>query len=280
MLFRRYIPGPVLRDFVQDFWLYNNYGGEHQRERILPSATFELVINLRDDELRIYDPVRTNEYRRFAGTLISGPYAGCFVSDTAEEASVMGVHFKPGGAFPFLGLPAQELADNHVDLKSLWGRRANELRERLCAAGSTADRFQLLENCLVAKMCDQAAAHRAVNATMRLLGNSEQIRVRDVAERVGLSQRRLIDLFAARVGLTPKLFSRVRRFQCAVTLADQTESAEWVQIALESGYFDQSHMINDFVELCGFTPAEYSRRQDELRRRRVHVKRNHLPLIV
>lgn len=280
MLFRRYIPGPRLRDFVQDFWLYDNCGGEHQRERILPSATFELVINLRDDEIRIYDPAHLNNYRRFAGALISGPYAGSFVSDTTEEVSFIGVHFKPGGAFPFLGLPAQELADNHVDLKSLWGRRANELRERTCAAGSAAERFRLLENCLLAKMCDQAAAHRAVNATMRLLGNSEQIRVRDVAERVGLSQRRLIDLFAAQVGLTPKLFSRVRRFQRALTLADQTESAEWVQIALESGYFDQSHMINDFVELCGFTPAEYSRRQDELRRRSVHVKRNHLPLIV
>jgi AraC-like DNA-binding protein len=278
VLFRRYIPGPLLRDFVQEFWIYENYGGEHQRERILPSATFELVINVRDDEIRIYDPVSTSEYRRFAGALISGPYAGSFVSDMAEEVSFVGVHFRPGGAFPFLGLPAQELADNHVDLECLWGQLASELRERVCAAGSAADRFQLLENCLLARMCDQPAAHRAVDAAIRLLGTSEQIRVRDVAERVGLSQRRLIKLFAAQVGLTPKLFSRVRRFQRALALVHETGSAEWVQIALGSGYFDQAHMINDFVEFCGFTPAEYSRRQEQFRRVGVHVKPNHLPL--
>src|SRR6266508_347324 len=74
---------------------------------------------------------------RSDGTLFrssrSGTHSGPFVIDPRELVSVIGVRFRPGGAFPFLGTPASELADAHVDLEALWGTSAIELRERLCA---------------------------------------------------------------------------------------------------------------------------------------------------
>jgi Domain of unknown function (DUF6597) len=98
MLFHRYVPGEPLNLFVADFWLYENYTTDlHAKERILPSGTIEMVFNLHADELRIYDPVHHDRYQRYSGALVSGPYQRCFVTDTAEENSVMGVHFKPAG---------------------------------------------------------------------------------------------------------------------------------------------------------------------------------------
>jgi len=105
MLFRSYVPATPLSTFVEDFWFYDDYRPRHLRERILPSGTVELVINLRDDELRIYDRVRPDVCERFSGAVVSGTYDRFFVIDTAEEASLLGVHFRPGGAFPFLGCP-------------------------------------------------------------------------------------------------------------------------------------------------------------------------------
>src|SRR4051812_7316272 len=67
MQFHSYVPGSPLREFVDDFWLYEDYAGEHLRERILPSGTFEVVFNLREDELRIYGPSDPAACRRFAG---------------------------------------------------------------------------------------------------------------------------------------------------------------------------------------------------------------------
>jgi hypothetical protein len=118
MRFRSYTPRAPLCEFVEDFRLYENYAGEHLRERILPSGTFELVFNLRDNELRIYGLSQGDRCRRFTGGLVSGLYAGSFMTDTAEEASIMGVHFKPGGAFALLRLPAGEFANTIIDL---WG---------------------------------------------------------------------------------------------------------------------------------------------------------------
>jgi hypothetical protein len=133
MLYRACSPASPLSDFIEDVRLYDDYEPTHLTERILPSGTIELVINLRDDELRIYDRVGTGVCERFSGAIVSGTYNRFFVIDTAEEASLLGVHFRPGGAFPFFDLPVSELVDTHVDLETLWGRSARELRDRLRA---------------------------------------------------------------------------------------------------------------------------------------------------
>ena len=127
-------------------------------ERILPTGTFELVFNLRGNELRIYD--KDNAPRAcFSGALVAGPYGSFFVTDAAEEACVMGAHFKPGGAFLFLAPTAGELADAHFDLEHIWGSRAEELRERLAEAVSSAERFSLLEEALLGRLALDRKRH-------------------------------------------------------------------------------------------------------------------------
>jgi len=108
MLFRSFKPAPALSNFIENFWLYEGYESPHFKERIFPTGTFELVFNLRDDELRIYKAAQLNQCERLSGAIVSGPYNGFFLTDAAEEVSVMGVHFKPGGAYPFLGVREAE----------------------------------------------------------------------------------------------------------------------------------------------------------------------------
>jgi len=279
MLHLSYVPISPLLDFVEDFWLYDGYTQPHFKERILPSGTFELVINLRDDELRIYDAAQPERCNRFSGALVSGTYGGFFVIDTAEEVSIMGVHFRPGGAFPFLGLPAGELADTHVNLETLWGRSAVELRERLCDAATPAEKFRLLEEALVAHLFRPLEHHYAVPTALDAFRQTnDSAMVRDVARRIGLSQRRFIQVFTEEIGLTPKLFSRVQRFQRAMALVRQTTAPDWARLAVNCGYFDQSHLIRDFLMFSGHSPMNYLRRQNHLHQQGVHIKRNHLPL--
>jgi hypothetical protein len=85
--------------------------------------------------------------RAFLVAIVSGAQGGGLTP--AKETSIMGIHFKPGGAFPFLGLPASELSDTHVDLETLWGSSARRLRQRLCEARTSVERFQLLQETLL-----------------------------------------------------------------------------------------------------------------------------------
>src|SRR5688572_23648198 len=141
-IFNLYKPKPPLSKFVDSFWLYEGHDREHKIERILPTGTLELAINLRRNELRFYDIENPQNWSRWSGAIVSGATGRGFVP--AVEPFIIGVHFKPGGAFPFLGLPVGDLADTHVDLETLWGNSGGRLRERLCEAGTSAERFQLV----------------------------------------------------------------------------------------------------------------------------------------
>jgi AraC-like DNA-binding protein len=188
---------------------------------------------------------------------------------------IIGVHFKPGGAFPFLGLPAGDLADTHVDLETLWGPSASRLRERLCEARSSAERFQLLQEALLSRLDRGVEQHYAVSAALEIFGkNKAGPIVREAAKYIGLSQRRFIQVFKAEVGMTPKLFRRIQRFQQTRTFIQQNPSLNWADLALEFGYFDQSHLIREFLEFSGLSPTDYLNRHKSFLER--YVRRSSL----
>lgn len=278
MLFRSYRPVPPLSSFVEHFWLYDGYSPEHVHERIFPTGSFELVFNLRDDELRIYESSESVFRTRYSGALVSGTYNGFFVTDRTEGASVMGVHFLPGGAFPFLGFSAYELENTHMDLATIWGSDAEEIRERLAIAPSFGHRFRLLENALLSRLRRPLEHHPAVSLALNGFSENSHTVVRKLAREAGVSDRRFIDVFRSEVGLNPKLFHRVQRFQRILSKVHRFREPEWEQLALENGYFDQSHLIRDFLAFSGFSPADYLQRLKELQTKGLHVKLNHLPV--
>jgi AraC-like DNA-binding protein len=271
MFFQKYKPAWPLSDFVDVFWLYECYDVPHERERLMPDGTLELVINLREDRIRIYDPLDSSRFETIPGCVLSGPRSEFFVIDTEGTMSTMGVHFKPGGAFPFFKVPPLELSNQSVALECLWGAASAWLREQLLGAPTPAEKFLVLERCLLEQLTKPLEKHPAVSfAIGEFFGRRQSPPVSYVAERVGFSQRRFIQLFGDEVGLTPKLFCRVRRFQSVIQSVHGHDRINWTDIALDCGYYDQAHFIHDFQSFAGITPSEY------LSRRTPHV--NHVPM--
>ncbi len=277
MLYLTHVPEPPLSDFVDYFWLVEGEQHPPRKGWIAPSGTVEFVVNLREDEIRVHEPARPERSNRFSGAVVSGTYSSAFLVAPTQRQTMFGVHFKPGGAYPVLGALASELADRHVNAAELWGRSAIELRERLYDAATAAERFQVADTFLRDRLRLGIARHPAVTAALTLFGPAGiGMSVRDVARDVGFSQRHIIQLFTAQVGLKPKLFCRLLRFQLARRFVEQrTESShlnnghpgrtlsdfDWAQLAVECGYFDQSHLIRDFQIFSGFTPAGFLRQK-------------------
>ena len=266
-------PGPPLNEFVDHFWLIEN-GQAPRLEKILPSGTIELVVNLKHNEIHIYDADQPDRIRRFDGAVFSGTYSRSFVCNASQHEAMLGVHFRPGGAFPFLGTEASELTNTHANLSDLWGRSALELRERLCTASTSQKIFQIMEDALRERL----RYHSTTDPQMKIALNMFAMRnvgVRDVSQELGFSQRRFIQVFNSHVGLTPKVFCRIQRFQRARVLAEKFEMPHWAQLAVTCGYFDQSHLIKDFHEFAGSTPKIYSQQQHH---KDARLKDNHVPL--
>ncbi|MGA2371413.1 MAG: DUF6597 domain-containing transcriptional factor [Candidatus Korobacteraceae bacterium] len=271
MIFLRRKPLPPLSEFVDVFWLYEGYEVPHEKERLLPDGSVELVVNLREDRIRVYDSHDPERPHTIPGCVVSGPRSEFFVIDTESEAMTVGVHFKPGGAFPFFKAPPAELSNQSIALECLWGTASARLRERLLAAASPHEKLGVLERCLLEQLVKPLERHPAVAFALdRFLGRSQPPSVAQVVEQVGFSQRRFIQLFSDAVGLTPKLFSRVSRFQNVVQSAHAQSDINWATVALDCGYYDQAHFTHDFQSFAGITPSEY------LDRRTAHV--NHVPM--
>jgi AraC-like DNA-binding protein len=244
MTAHRYVPRPPLSDLVDLFWAYDAYGEGRARERVLPSGTCELVIDLSEAN---------------GAPIVCGAHSEAFVIDVATRPALLGVHFKPGGAYPFLGMPASELHNTRVAGDAVWGRLAYELRERVLEAPTPAARFRVLERCLLDRLAAAARRHPAVAYAVRAITDAPARPIVAVTSRIGLSARRFIELFADEVGLTPKLYSRVRRFHGVLGGIWGVADVDWADVAARHGYYDQAHLIHDFRAFTGLTPGAYLR---------------------
>lgn len=271
MNLRYHVPAPPLDRFVALLWLAEGPVPAHARERVLPTGTTELVISLREGTQRVFDGHDNARYESHGGAVVSGAQTEYFLIDTAQQAAVIGVHFHPGGAFPFFGPPAGELSGQHVALDALWGARAAELRERLIEAPTVREKFRILEETLLARARRPLERHPAVAFALdRFERVPHAHSIASVAKRAGLSQRRFIARFRDEVGLAPKRYCRVVRFQEAIRQANNGRRVEWAHVAQACGYYDQAHLIADFRAFCGLRPTEYAEQRGE------HL--NHVPL--
>lgn len=267
-----HLPAWPLSDFVALLWLYEGYQQPHKKERLLPDGSMELVINLKEDRIRLYDPHDTDRFQTLRGPLLVGAHSEYFVIDTAEQHTVAGVHFKPGGAFPFLGLPARQFHNVRMPLNDLWGRLADELRSRVLEAATPQARFSVMEQVLLARAAGRFDRHPAVAFALREFRSVPHTRtIAEVTAQIGLSAKRFIEVFSGEVGLTPKLFCRVRRFQRVLRRIGKGRAVEWAAVAADGGYFDQAHFIRDFRAFSGINPSTYVAQRTE------HL--NHVPLL-
>jgi AraC-like DNA-binding protein len=184
------------------------------------------------------------------------------VVDTAAIPPIIGVVFRPGGAWGVFDAPADDFLNRIVSLEDVWGPQAAELWNRLLEAGTAERQFRVLENSLLSAMGrsrkDGLALHPAVASALRELRRVPHIqRVIDLARESGLSRRRFSQLFSEQVGTTPKLFCRLQRFLEIVKRTQDGGEIDWADVALDGGYFDQAHMAHEFQEFSGLSPSHY-----------------------
>lgn len=257
MIYHTYLPRSPLSQFVAFLWFREGYNLPKAQSRLLPIGSMELVINLRSDAIPLFDPHTRARCGSTRGSRICGVHSSGFIIDNDSNVSFMGVHFKAGGGAPFFALSAKELHNQIISLDELWNRRAGELRDRLLEVPTLETRFLVLEHFLLTVMAQPPKRHPVVDFALREFGRSPAPTVGAVTDQIGLCARHFSQLFRDQVGLTPKLFCRVQRLRQVLYLLAGKEHADWIDIALTCGYFDQAHFIHDFRTFAGCTPTDY-----------------------
>jgi AraC-like DNA-binding protein len=273
----RYRPKPPLTALVECLWYWQGAPGPHLQERLLPQGQAAMILNLRDQPIAIYED--HGGARHYGTAVLSGARSNCFTIDCNQQEHVVGVQFAPGGASPFFRMPISELEDASFDMADLWGAEAGWVRERILAAPTPRAMLEVLATCLEERLGTYTRAgfghtvrlHPAVVYMARELDICDGPgRVQTVTGKIGMSQRRVAQLFHEQVGVSPKTFHRVRRFQHTLARLRGVQHVNWADLAAECGYYDQAHLSHDFRHIADMTPSAYLAAATE------HL--NHVPL--
>ena len=155
-----------------------------------------------------------------------------------------------------------------VPIEALWGRAARRLEEAVAEACDAAARVRLAEAFLLGCLDNGPPRDAAVEAAVgQILRERGQVRLAALGAAAGLSERQLERRFRTAVGLGPKALSRLVRFQEVLRRVGGGEGPPLVQVALDCGYFDQSHLVRYFRELAGVAPTQYLGAESDLARR-------------
>lgn len=261
-------PHPQLAGLIKTAWFSapaQSSGSRMQsREHVMPTGLMHLVFRLDGPAVRIFKDTADTTGVQLGHALVGGARAGFYAKDVAEPVHAIGMQLLPGAAQALLGLPADELAGQHVRLEDVWGGSAALMREQVLAATTPQDKLRTFEALLLRRLnaAPQRAAQPALNlAIQRALAQlATGMRVEEAVAHSGYSHRQFIRLFSQAVGLPPKLYCRVQRFQKALQLMQPAPCASPLSLALvamDAGYSDQPHFNREFREFSGLTPEQY-----------------------
>jgi AraC-like DNA-binding protein len=253
---RIHTPAFPLSQHVEFMWRATNSEALPSRRRVYPNGAMALVIHLKKPTLSYYFDDAAQTIRV---PLLAGPYSRSFYIDPSESTAVIGVLFRPGSASMFFPVAAHELHNLDIALSDFNPGEADRLLNEVCSARGELAQFLLLERYLSRKLNTAAAIHPAVSYAIEQLSRDDGGRIRQLQLATGLSHTRFIQLFHEYVGLTPKLFFRVRRFKTLLDRIEKGIPVNWSEAATDGGYFDQAHLIRDFRAFAGLTPLEYTR---------------------
>jgi AraC-like DNA-binding protein len=267
LLYLEHIPGSPLRSFVRMLWYARAPQVSHSRERVLPTGNTQVIINLAREFL--LDCPEGLPERHSPPAAIVGARSIYEIVDTADMADLIGIVFEAGG-FPAFASDAADLFSNRiVDLEDVWGLQVRTLRDRLREIPSPQARLE----CFEAFLCRSFKArlteprpirHCAVTFALKRFAHAPSVAtVRDVARGTGWSERRFSQVFREQIGLTPKVWCRLQRFQRAVQQLHAGADVPWSELALNCGFYDQSHFANEFRAFSGVDITTYSARRTQ-----------------
>lgn len=262
MIFRAHIPGHPLNRFVEMFVYFERAEHGHTVDRYLPNGDTELLIDFHDTPQFIYDNDTLKEIQACHHVWASGLRTEPITIPSGNGAAMMVVSFRKGMAYPFFPFPMNEISDAVVDADLVWGIEFGLLRERLLETRDIDLRFEIVEQFLLKTFRSRFVANECVAFAineMRL--RPDALSIAAMNQKIGYSQKHFSSMFVKHVGITPKAYLKIMRFQKAVGEIEKGPDIDWAKLALDCGFYDQSHFINDFKHFSGFTPEDYASRK-------------------
>lgn len=263
MAYLRRVPPAPLNTYIDDLYTIEG-AAPHTRFKVFPMPSLHLMVNL-----GVPFVVRATENSAALATYTEswgiGLWSRSYVVEWAREVRFYGIHFKPGGAYPFLQMPLSKLHNEIVPLDAIWGSFAAEIRERLYDAPTAKAGLALFERLLLMRLCEAPHSLRMVQGAITEIERQHgTLSIRGLSEYIGASQSHLDTQFKRIVGISPKELARFYRFAQVLRAVNPTQSVDWTWLAHQACFYDQAHFNHEFSAFTGYSPTDYLQQRRRL----------------
>ena len=253
------LPVPVLRPFVTRYAGFRATGVPDSLHFGLPSSEVDLIISL-GPPIDVAQMPNPGQAPGVYNALVTGLQNRPAIVRQRDEVFGLHVFVKPLGVQAILGVPSVELASSVVNVSEIWGPRSLDLAEKVRGARTWQQRFAILDHLLVSRLRPVDVPAEISWAWQRLAHLHGAVPVEKLADDTGYSRRHFSERFRDAVGVPPKAYARVLRFERACRLiADKRASL--THVALGCGYYDQAHLTREWCSLAGCSPGEWIKRE-------------------
>jgi AraC-like DNA-binding protein len=254
MVYLQQVPSPALRSWVHSLWYCNAPKMPRGRERVLPNGCVQIILNLSREYLTDCGEDGTAHERHSRGIVV-GVRDRYQIVDTADMEETAGVVIRPGGFTGLFRERADLLFQRVIALEDIWHEPL--LFEYLAEALTPLQKLTCLDKLLAGLVGKRSLRSEITDHALYLL-RVKHLSIAECARSIGVSERRLSQVFREEVGVSPKLWARIHRFQTVTRALHAGVNIPWVELALDCGYYDQSHFANDFRAFSGLDASAYS----------------------
>ncbi len=257
MIFETHILEKPLVDYIETIFYYKDFKSDHSIERLVPTGHVFIVFELDGFEYHTYDRKTLEPNGSYKNVWISGMHKDYLSISTHQDSEMLVIQFKANGAYPFFNTPINQFNNKVIDAQDFFGNEVLELRQQILNGKNASEKFKSVEKWLKLKFDIDKTANAELLEVLTQLNSKLISESSKIIASYPNSQKHLINQFKTYFGLTPKVFSRIFRFNKVLKNIQNEEDLVWSQIAYEFGYSDQSHFIKEFKEFSGFNPQEF-----------------------
>jgi AraC-like DNA-binding protein len=254
-----FLPDPSLAHLIKCVWNYEASTSERdgRPERIVPDGNPELVVHY-GHPFSDYDETEKKQLQ--PRVFMMGQMTRPLALDSSHGApGIMGVRFHPAGSRAMVGAAMDEFTDQRLDVADLAPREARTLHDEIASAPGAAARAAVMQR-FVRDFVDANARFQdpmVMHWTRQLQSANGRLSIARLADEADMSVRQLERRFRLQVGIPPRQYANVVRFRAVFDMLTGDSKPDWIGLALDAGYFDQSHMIRDFKRFLGCSPTTF-----------------------
>ncbi len=262
--YSQYKPSENLKEYIDCFWVLQSTQSEFKPlERLIPDGKIEIIFNFKNPYKKVIGENRHNP-ETLKGAQLIGQRQELYLIQQEGNIYLLGIRFTTAGLFPFFNIPLQEFTDTTLNLQYLIGRQLSEIEERLMEATSFSEQKQILESLFISKLNQSQYCYTRFTQTLLTVGNLSGNSIENMAHHLNTTYKNLERDFAKFTGLSPKRFVKISRFNAALKSLYACDNKSLTQVALDNGYYDQSHFIRDFKHFTGLSPKEFLAEQHSI----------------